>query len=46
MSFIYRKAASMLSKCCQGKGIKEILYEKDDPSKKSYTTFCTKHWKI
>ncbi|SOV14887.1 S-adenosyl-L-methionine-dependent methyltransferase, putative [Plasmodium gaboni] len=34
MSFIYRKAASMLSKCCQGRGIKEILYEKDDPSKK------------
>ncbi|SOV77189.1 S-adenosyl-L-methionine-dependent methyltransferase, putative [Plasmodium sp. gorilla clade G3] len=34
MSFIYRKAASMLSKCCKGKGIKEILYEKDDSSKK------------
>ncbi|EUD64605.1 hypothetical protein C922_05020 [Plasmodium inui San Antonio 1] len=32
MSFIYRRAAQMLSRCAQGGGIKEVLHEKEDPS--------------
>ncbi|ANQ07069.1 Uncharacterized protein PCOAH_00014980 [Plasmodium coatneyi] len=37
MSFIYRRAAQMLSRCAKGGGIKEVLHEKEDPSiKKLY----------
>ncbi|KJP86493.1 hypothetical protein AK88_03869 [Plasmodium fragile] len=37
MSFIYRRAAQMLSRCAQGGGIKDVLHEKEDPSiKKLY----------